>query len=114
MAVGTVRYGGPTLVDVEIVISKPALDLREWDQVLQCSVVFPSGVLRLEVPETGAADDASIVVAPGSYQAFVLYAELDSVEDNRALSGDDHYKIILWPAEKMKLTLVKKWRGRKG
>ena len=113
MAVGTARYGGPTRVEVEIVGSKPNINPDQWDQVLECSLYFPSGKLRLSVPETGIAAEDEISVAPGIYRAFVLYGSLDSVADNASLMGDDHYKVILWPGEKIRLTVLKKWRARK-
>lgn len=109
MAVGTARYGGPTRVDIQIVETAPSIDLREWDQAMQCSILFPSGHLHLEVPESGISSP-EIIVAPGTYQALVLYGNLDSITDNTLLSGEDHYKIILRPAEKTRLAVLKKWR----
>jgi hypothetical protein len=50
---------------------------------------------------------ASLAVPPGTYQVFVCAGGPDSVQDERAPAGGDHYQIVVWPGSVMELAVLK-------
>ena len=87
-------------VPVEIEVRDHAVaseDLASWDKVKECSLEIPSG--RLVVLGNEYYPDATrIKVKPGCYRSRIYYGGLNTITVD-GLEGEDHYKIVLWPAE---------------
>jgi hypothetical protein len=94
VAIGTAR-NIEVPVTLEVFEGEPALDLAEWDQVIDCDLAVTSGKLLL-LGCTQSPDDApKLPIAAGHYRARVAYANLASVSDDY-LEGDDRYRVQLW------------------
>jgi len=88
-------------VPVEIEVRDDAVteeNLASWDKVKECSLEVPSG--RIVVLGCGEyyPDATRIEVKPGCYRSRIYYGGLNTITDD-GLEGEDHYKIVLWPAE---------------
>lgn len=93
-------------VEVEITDEPPDLDLDAWDHVTEASLDLPSG--RLEIHEcTGGSLDV-LVVSPGTYRVRTYHGGLGTLSEDR-LDGDDHYRIVLWPAPLTNLAVLKQY-----
>lgn len=106
IAVGTAR-NMVVPVDLEILGSEPAPDFDDWDQVIDCSVMIPSGKLILFGCTENPDEAERLQIAPGSYAVRVSYARLAQLSDN-GLEGDDSYRIQLWPSRLSPLTVLKR------
>jgi hypothetical protein len=108
LAVRTARYGGAVRVVVEVRATRPEEPLTAWDRVVEASIEVPSGELILSAPEAaGAPDLPRLTVPPGSYRALACYGGLDSVQDEEAKVGADHYRIVLWPGPATRPAVLK-------
>ena len=96
IGVGTVR-NMDVPVEVEILSEPPADDLSSWDRVNECSIRFTSTRAVIAGCTDYFPDAARIAVTPGDYRARIYYGDLDSVSAD-GLEGQDHYRIVLWPA----------------
>jgi hypothetical protein len=84
-------------VIIEVQDSAPDNNFDEWDKVFECSIDIPSGKIVI-AGCTDEWDEADrIEVVPGVYRARIYHGDLDTLNDD-GLDGDDHYKVILWPA----------------
>ena len=93
-------------VDVEIAHEPPELALDVWDHVAEASLTLPSG--RLEIHEcTGGSIDI-LTVPAGTYRVRAYYGGLKTLSDD-GLDGDDHYRIVLWPAPFADLAVLKQY-----
>ncbi len=93
-------------VEVEIAVEPPELDLAAWDHVAEASLDLPSG--RLEIHEcTGASVDV-LAVPAGTYRVRSHHGGLTTLSEDR-LDGDDHYRIVLWPAPFGDLAVLKQF-----
>lgn len=93
-------------VEVEIRDEPPDLDLDAWDHVAEASLDLPSG--RLEIHEcTGGSVDV-LAVSTGTYRVRTYHGGLGTLSEDR-LDGDDHYRIVLWPAPFATLTVLKQY-----
>ncbi|CAA2137377.1 hypothetical protein [Methylobacterium bullatum] len=91
-------------VELDIVDAPPDEALDLWDHVVEASLDLPSG--RLEIHEcTGGSIDI-LSVAPGTYRVRVCFGGLTTLTDDR-LDGEDHYRLILWPAPSAPLAVIK-------
>jgi hypothetical protein len=111
IGVGTVR-NMEVPVTVQVRKSEPKEDVASWDQVTECSIDVPSGRLVVAGCTDYFPDAARIDLAPGCYRARVYYGDLDTLSED-GLEGDDHYKVVLWPAPPGEVRVLKNWRGAK-
>lgn len=96
-------------VELEIVDRAPGPALDGWDHVAEASLDLPSG--RLEIHEcTGGSIDI-LQVVPGTYRVRAYFGALGTLSEN-ALDGDDHYRLVLWPAPAADITILKQYPGR--
>jgi hypothetical protein len=96
IGVGTAR-NMTVPVTIEVCDSAPDESFNEWDKVYECSIDVPSGKIVVAGCTDYWPDAARIEVAPGPYRARVYQGALDKLSEN-GLEGDDHYKVVLWPA----------------
>ncbi|GJE62118.1 hypothetical protein [Methylobacterium trifolii] len=93
-------------VDFEITDAPPDLDLDAWDHVAEASLDLPSG--RLEIHEcTGGSVDV-LAVSAGTYRVRTYHGGLGTLSED-GLDGDDHYRIVLWPAPVADLAVLKQY-----
>lgn len=82
-------------VTLECLEEAPPPDLEAWDHVVEASLDLPSG--RLEILEcVGDAVDV-LTLAPGPYRVRFHCGGLGTLSPDR-LDGEDHYRVLLWPA----------------
>jgi len=111
VGVGTVR-NMTVPVTVQVRQSEPEEELARWDHVVECGIEVPSGRLVVAGCTDYFPDAARIEVRPGHYRVRVCYGGLNTLSED-GLEGDDHYKVVLWPAEPAAVRVLKQWRGRK-
>lgn len=99
VAVGTLRYGGAVAVEVEILEQRPTIAYTEWDYVVECSLNVPSGSIRTYGCLSNPNTDPTIDLTPGTYSMIVYYGGADTIDENdgAGLTGNDHYRVTLWP-----------------
>ena len=91
-------------VELAIVDRAPDDALDRWDHVAEASLDLPSG--RLEVHEcTGGSIDV-LAVAPGPYRVRAYFGGLGTLTDD-GLDGEDHYRLVLWPAPAAPVAVIK-------
>lgn len=91
-------------VEIEIRDGPPDLDLHAWDHVAETSLALPSG--KLEIHEcTGGSIDI-LTVSAGTYRVRAHYGGLGTLSED-GLDGNDHYRIVLWPAPFANLAVLK-------
>jgi hypothetical protein len=105
IAVGTAR-NMTVPVDVEILNAPPALDVDDWDQVIDCGVSLPSGNLIVFGCTENSDDAERLGIDPGDYAARISYANLGALSDD-GLEGDDRYRVQLWPAATPAIAVLK-------
>jgi hypothetical protein len=80
--------------------------LDDWDHIAEASLELPSG--RLEVHEcTGGSVDI-IELQPGTYRVRACFGGLGTLSEDR-LDGEDHYRLILWPAPFAPVAVLKQY-----
>lgn len=95
-------------VELDILDGPPDEALDLWDHVVEASLDLPSG--RLEIHEcTGGSIDI-LSVAPGTYRVRACFGGLTTLTDDR-LDGEDHYRLVLWPAPAAPLAVIKQFAG---
>ena len=97
-------------VPVTIVVSDgpPDLDLSSWDHAVEFSVNLPSGKLVVAGCTDYFPEAERISLASGSYEARVLYANLDRLSED-CLDGDDYYRVELWKGSIKSLRVLKQY-----
>jgi len=93
-------------VEVQITISAPSDDSKDWDQIIECSSDIDCG----RVVVFGCCDfdsAARIQIKPGSYRARICFGDQYSCVGN-VNKCRDHYKIVLWPSEDKSYRLIKR------
>ena len=109
IAVSTKRWGGDIDVEIEILDHRPPPELDAWDHLVECSLDIPSGRIRtygcLSDPDTAPTLD----IPPGTYNVLVHYGGFDTVDedDGAGLTGDDHYRLTLWPGAFIEPRIIK-------
>ncbi|MES2151882.1 MAG: hypothetical protein V4508_19050 [Pseudomonadota bacterium] len=94
-------------VVLELHDSEPAINLSDYDHVVQCSLELPSG--ELQVHECTGGEVLRQTVAPGRYAVLALFLGLDTI-DAMGLEGNDTYRILLWPTSStLPLAVLKAW-----
>ncbi len=94
-------------VRVDLVDTSPPNDFAAWDHVAEASIEVPSGRVVIKGIESLAKANR-LPVQPSTYRVRVYYGGLESISKN-GLEGNDHYALILWPAEYSPPALLKKW-----
>jgi hypothetical protein len=84
-------------VEVEILSQAPTGDLLAWDRVNECSIRFTSPRAVIAGCTDYFPHAARIPIMPGDYRARIYYGDLNSLSAD-GLEGNDHYRIVLWPA----------------
>lgn len=106
IGVGTVR-NMTVPVTVEVRDAAPEKeDDSIWDQINECSIDLLSGQLVIAGCTDDFSEAARIPLAAGCYGARIYYGQLEALSDD-GLDGNDHYRIVLWPSEKLELTILK-------
>jgi hypothetical protein len=93
-------------VEVEIHTSEPPYDATAWDHIAECSLELPSG--QLQVHECTGGPVASFRVEPGVYRVRAFYGALGKLSED-GLTGEDHYRVVLWPAPMADVVVLKVW-----
>ncbi len=93
-------------VDVEIVRERPEPAFDVWDHVAEASLMLPSGKLEIHQCTGGSID--ILTVPAGTYRVRAYYGGLGTLSDD-GLDGDDHYRIVLWPAPFADLAVLKQY-----
>lgn len=93
-------------VELEILMSPPNDDFSGWQHVAEASLDLPSGKLRIEECTGDVKDE--ITLDPNSYRVRVYYAGLDTLSFD-GLDGDDHYRIVIWPAPVSDVKVLKQY-----
>ncbi len=106
IAVGTARNMFVP-VKLKVLDGEPIDDFAEWDQVIECSIAFPSGTVIAFGCTEDPADGERIQVEPRSYVARVCYGNLSDLSEN-GLEGTDRYRVQLWPGEERPITVIKR------
>lgn len=115
IAPGTVGIGTVRNMDVPVVVEiadeRPDDDVADWDQVNECSLDVASGRIVIAGCTDYFPDAARILVPPGSYRVRAYYRGLESLSDD-GLEGDDHYRLVLWPAPPGPVDVIKQRKKR--
>jgi hypothetical protein len=93
-------------VSVEVLDAAPPPDLARWEHVVDCTLVTRGAKLAIAGCTDYLPDAARIAVAPGTYRVRASYAGLDTLSDD-GLEGQDRYRLQLWPAPAIGVTVVK-------
>jgi hypothetical protein len=93
-------------VEVEITDEPPEIALDAWDHVAEASLALPSG--KLEIHEcTGGSIDI-LTVPAGTYRVRAYHGGLGTLSDDW-LDGDDHYRLVLWPAPLADIAVLRQY-----
>jgi hypothetical protein len=93
-------------VEVEIHDTEPPYNPDQWDHIAECSLELPKG--QLQVHESTGGPVADFPVEPGWYRVRACYGGLDTIDES-GLEGNDHYRVVLWPAAPAGLRVLKQW-----
>lgn len=97
VGVATVRYGGTTKVQLEILRSPPGA-AAGWQTLGMFTLAVPSGRLVVWAPESAAVDGGpSVWIEPGTYSGKAAATGTEEVADEMAQRGPDVYRCSLWP-----------------
>lgn len=105
VGIGTVR-NMEVPVRVEIREHEPEGDFSKWDHVVEASLDVASDRVVIAGCTDYFPDAKRIEVAPGNYRVRVSYGALDTLSED-GLSGDDHYRLQLWPASSTVVRILK-------
>jgi len=93
-------------VELEVLGLPPDDELESWQHVAEASLDLPSGKLRIEECTGDVKDDLQL--EPNSYRVRVYFSGLDTLSFD-GLDGDDHYKIVMWPAAMDEIRVLKEY-----
>jgi hypothetical protein len=84
------------------------IEYNQYDHIVEGGLEVKSGILQiLDCPNSNVK--LEIKVNPGKYRARIYSLNLASVIDD---SGDDYYKIELWPDTNMERTVLKQYNRK--
>ena len=110
LAPGTIGVGTARNMTVPIIVEVNDQEIIEeiddWDQINECSIEVPSGRIVVSGCTDYFPEAARIIVPIGTYRARIYYGALNTIRNN-GLDGDDHYKVVLWPAPFAPLKIIK-------
>jgi hypothetical protein len=111
VAPGTVGIGTVRNMDVPVTVEihehEPDDDSPEWDHVVEASLDAASGRIVIAGCTDYLPDAKRTEVAPGSYRVRASYGALDTLSED-GLSGDDRYRLQLWPAAAIAVRILKR------
>lgn len=93
-------------VRVSVLDREPAINLANYDHVVQGSLALPTG--HLQVHECTGGEVLNWDVPPGMYQVLALFSNLETLS-SEGLDGQDSYHVVLWPGTPVALTVLKQW-----
>lgn len=93
-------------VEVEVHDSDPGFDPAAWDHIAEASLHLRTG--RLQVHECTGGPVAEFKVPAGWYRVRSLGGGFTSIDES-GLEGEDHYRLVLWPAPAGEVQIVKQW-----
>lgn len=93
-------------VEVEVLDCAPCPDLEHWDHVVEASLELPSGQLEIHECTGGPIDQLSL--PSGSYRVRAHYGALSELSAD-GLDGNDHYKLVIWPAPEAPVVVLKQF-----
>jgi hypothetical protein len=86
------------------------LELVKYDHIVEGGLEIKSEILQiLNCPNLNV--ELEVQIPAGKYRARIYSSNLASVGDND--SGDDYYKIEIWPDTKMERTVLKQYSNPK-
>jgi hypothetical protein len=105
LGIGLECYG---LVKGELVLldkKNDSIEYSQYDHIVEGGVSLKSGILQiLDCPNSNV--ELEVKVNPGKYRARIYSSNLVSVVDD---SGDDYYRIEIWPDTSMERTVLKQY-----
>jgi hypothetical protein len=111
IAPGTIGIGTARNMDVPVTVEirdqEPGDDLPDWDHVVEANLDVASGRIVVAGCSDYFPDAMRIAVSPGSYRVRVSYGALDTLSED-GLSGDDHYRVQLWPDSSANFRILKR------
>ena len=125
IGVGVAVHSGTVIVEVEVLMDEPPLELEPWDQVIDCSLEAPSGRLGVSSP-ADMGDGMRIAVIPGAYRARVSWGGLHQLHEQLAGQDDpyahraellrrgelrERYRVVLWLASRAESVVHKPFEG---
>ncbi len=93
-------------VSIEVLEHPGAVDFEEWEHVVECSLVVESGRIVVAGCTDYFPEASRIHVKPATYRVRACFSGLSQVSDD-GLSGEDKYRILLWPAPPTEPTILK-------
>lgn len=97
-------------VELEIAPCEPAPEFQPWDHIAEASLELPSGQLEIHECTGGPIDQISL--QPGTYRIRAYYGGLNEISED-GLEGNDHYKLVIWPAPSASVLVLKQFLGRR-
>ncbi len=94
-------------VHIEIRDSAPTnTDFTAWDQVNECSIELPAGVLVVTGGSDYRPDAPRLSMSPDTYRVRIHYANLADISED-GLDGKDEYLLQFWPAPFTEAVILK-------
>ena len=110
VAPGTVGIGTVRNMDVPVTVDvlehAPEDDFPKWDHVVEAGLDVTSGRVVIAGCTDYLPDAKRIEVPPGTYRVRVSYGALETLSED-GLSGDDRYRVQLWPAALTAVRILK-------
>ena len=91
-------------VELDVIDSPPEDQFDDWDHVAEASLDLPSGQLEIHECTGGSVD--ILQVMPGTYRVRAYFGGMNTVSDD-GLDGEDHYRLVLWPAPPSPIVVLK-------
>lgn len=109
LGVGTECYGHFKGELIVLDSKNDNVELSEYDHVVEGGINISSGILHiLDCPNSHV--ELEIRMTPGQYRVKIYSSNLASVVDD---SGDDFYKIEIWPDINMERVILKQYPSSK-
>jgi len=105
VGIGTVR-NMDVPVKLELLDSEPALDLGNFDHVVEGSLHIKSGPLVVAGCTDYFPDAARFELSPSTYRVRLSASGLGSLSED-GLNGHDHYRVQLWQAPHIEPAVLK-------
>ena len=103
--IGTVRNMTVPFT-VEIHDSEPKEDFTLWEQITECSIEIPSGMIVV-MGNDYFPEAPRLKLAPDTYRARIFYDGLNTLSED-GLNGDDKYKVVLWRGKAVEPQVLKR------
>lgn len=98
------NYTVPVVIETHD--AEPSITEADWDHIAEASLHLPTGALQVHECTGGVVTDFK--VPPGWYRVRSLHAKLGTVD---GIDGEDHYRILVWPAPESPVAVIKQFRG---